>query len=49
MFFNGSVYVYYNVNKEVFIELLSAPSTGRFVREKLIHYKYEQVSINDVE
>lgn len=48
MFVSGSIYVYYDVNKDIFMGLLSAPSKGVYVRTELIYHKYEKISINDV-
>lgn len=49
MFKDGSIYVYYNVDKSVFMEFLSAPSKGAFVKYELMSYRYSRIKSSDVQ
>ena len=43
MFKDNSTYVYFNVEKNVFMEFLTAPSKGAFVRQELKPYQYKKI------
>lgn len=44
IFNTGAIYAYYDVPKEVYDELLAAPSAGRYLNENVKGvYEYERV------
>lgn len=48
MFISCGIYVYYNVEQNVFIEFLSAPSKGRFAKNELDRYECNRVSADEI-
>ena len=47
-FKDSSIYVYYNVSTQTYIQFLSSPSKGRFVGSELRKYNYSRINESEV-